>query len=192
MIIDPKSQLKSLSNEAQGIVNILVGDLQKVIDISNEKIKALKGRPVSIFLNEQETWFRLANRLVITTIESICYSMKQTAYLVCQQRKLPLSSEKQELINEKKADGSPRYQKTHENLKFSFELLAYAFGTKSPLKFNKKWAIFLRTVKKRNELTHPKVLKDLKISAKQHKESAETLDWFEDLIKELLDEPISR
>lgn len=178
------SEIEDLSE----IVKILTEDLKRIIEISNEKIKEFKDSPESLFLDEQQTWFRSANRLVITVIESICYKMKQIALLICDSTGKPLTEEERKNLTERRADGSKYFMKTSDNVKFSFEILAYAFGFKFRLKYGREWGTFLKVEKKRNKLTHPKTKMDLKITVTEHNESAETLDWFKQTISDFFDE----
>lgn len=175
-------------NDMAEIARILTNDIDRITEVSNKRMIELKDSLESKFLDEQETWFRLANRLVITVIESICYKMKQTALLMCDGVGKPLSDEEREKLNEKKADGSNVFMRTSENVKFAFKKLADAFGFKFRLKYGKEWSRFLRVAEKRNRLTHPKTKADLKITITEHNESAETLNWFNRTIKEFFDE----
>jgi hypothetical protein len=170
------------------IVNILAKDINQVIEVSNKKINELKYAPESTFLDEQETWFRLSNRLVITVIESMCYKIKQTALLICDTLGKPLTEKEREKLTEKKTDGSNLFLKTSENVKFSFDKLAYAFDINFKIKYGEEWSNFLKVIRKRNALTHPKTKADLKITVTEHNKSAETINWFYRTLETFFDE----
>ena len=175
-------------NELAKIINILMKDLERVIDKSNEMVNKYKQKPEKIFLDQQETWFRQANRITITTIDAICFKMKQITLLLFDNSDKNLSPEDREKLSEKKSDGSPHYLRTHKNVKFAFKMLAKISGFPFEIKFDKKWANFLKVVRKRNSLTHPKSLNDLNMSARDHNNTADAFSWFGSLIKQFNDE----
>ena len=166
------------------ITNVLTTDIDRVIDISDEKIKQYKDSSEEKFLEEQETWIRLSIRLLISSIESTCYKLKQIALLGYQARRIALEEEDIQKLQERTKEGRPKFLPTDENLKYSFKMLASAFNLKSKLKFGKEWGTFLRVLKKRNALTHPKAKSDLKVSQTDHKDAADTLEWFTILLHE--------
>lgn len=173
--------------DMRATTNILIDDLDRVLAVSDQKMKELKGKPESIFLAEQETWFRLSNRITLTTIESICFKLKQIALLICDLWNRPLTPKEREKLEEMYANGNPRYLPTANNLKFTFKMYAYAFGCGYRLNCSgKEWADFLEIVDKRNALTHPKASADLKISPEEHDKAAETFLWFHKVFQELM------
>jgi hypothetical protein len=170
------------------ISNVLTTDIDRVIDISDEKIKQHKESSEAIFLNEQETWIRLSIRLLISSIESTCYKLKQIALLGYQARGISIEEEDEQKLSERTKEGRPKFLPTDENIKYSFKMLASAFNLKSKLKFNKEWQTFLKVLKKRNALTHPKNKSDLSVTPTDHKNAADTLEWFTKLLTEQLDQ----
>ena len=175
-------------NELVKIINILMKDLTRVIDKSKEMAIRDKQRSEKIFLDQQETWFRQANRITITTIDAICFKMKQITLSMYDYTDKSLSENDREKLSEKRSDGSPRYLKTHENVKFAFKMLAKILGFPFEIKFDKKWANFLKVIKIRNSLTHPKSLNDLNMSARDHNNTADAFVWFGSLIKQFIDD----
>jgi hypothetical protein len=175
------------SIDLNDISRILADDLNKVIEVSNQRMKELKEGPESVFLAEQETWFRLSNGITVTTIESICFKLKQIALLSCDILGRPLKSRQREMLEERRANGRPFYIPTDDNLKFTFKMYAYAFESGYKLDCNgKEWADFLEIVDKRNALTHPKTKADLKISVKEHDKAADVSLWFIRVFQELM------
>lgn len=180
-------QIMKQSIDLVDITKILVIDLRKVIEISYQKIKELRESPESVFLAEQETWFRLSNRITISTIESICFKLKQIALLTCDLRRRPLTPTEREKLEEKRASGRPYFLRTEDNLKFTFKMYAYAFGYGYRLDCSgNEWRDFLEIVNKRNALTHPKTSADLKISPEEHDKAAKTFLWFHAVFQELM------
>jgi len=179
---DPRTQFLDLWDETIYMFDILKGDLDKTIYILEEKMRLHKNKPASTFFNEIEPWIRMSIRIVFSTIEAICFRMKQAALMICQLKRLPLSEKDKENINEMTEDGTRHYLKTPENVKYSFKIFSYALGRESPIEFDKNWFTFISLSEKRNELTHPKSLEDLKVTPQQHNDSAECIKWFFDLL----------
>ena len=163
-------------------------DLNRVVDKSNEMINKDKQKSEKIFLDQQETWLRQANRITITSIEAICFKMKQITLLLFDNTDKNLSQNDREKLSEKKNDGSPRYLRTNENVKFAFKMFAKVLGFPFKIRFDEKWANFLKVIEIRNSLTHPKSSNDLKISVRDHNNTADAFIWFNSLIKQFLNE----
>ncbi|TET70317.1 MAG: hypothetical protein E3J56_08250 [Candidatus Aminicenantes bacterium] len=175
-------------NEFTKIIDILMKDLNRVVDKSNEMINKDKQKSEKIFLDQQETWLRQANRITITSIEAICFKMKQITLLLFDNTDKNLSQNDREKLSEKKNDGSPRYLRTNENVKFAFKMFAKVLGFPFKIRFDEKWANFLKVIEIRNSLTHPKSSNDLKISVRDHNNTADAFIWFNSLIKQFLNE----
>lgn len=170
------------------ISNVLTTDIDRVIYISDEKIRQYKESSEAKFLNEQETWIRLSIRLLLSLIESTCYKLKQVALLGYQARGIALKEEDEQKLSERTKEGRLKFLPTEDNIKYSFTMLANAFNLKNKLKFGKEWQIFLKVLKKRNDLTHPKNRSDLFVTPADHKNAADTLEWFTKLLAEQLDQ----
>ncbi|MBE3137463.1 MAG: hypothetical protein IMZ43_08780 [Thermoplasmata archaeon] len=166
------------AKELNEIGNILTTDLKRVIEISDEKIEQYKDRPEPQFLNEQETWIRLSIRLLFTTIEAVCFKLKQFALIGHQIRNMPLDAEDRMNLNEKRENGSPYFMPTAVNLKYAFKMAAASVDKTYKIEFELEWDIFLRLLKKRNDLTHPKKTGDLAVSVKNQSDAADTGLWF--------------
>jgi len=173
-------------NELGKIINILMKDLDRVIDKSNEMINKYKEKSEKIFLDQQETWFRQANRITITSIEAICFRMKQITLLLFDNSDKNISQNDREKLSEKKSDGSPLYLRTPENVKFAFKMFANVIEFSFKIKYDEKWANFLKVVKKRNSLTHPKSSNDLKVSIQDHDNAADAFLWFNSLVTQFI------
>ena len=175
-------------NELTKIINILMKDLTRVIDKSKEMANKYKQKPGKIFLDQQETWFRQANRITITTIDAICFKMKQITLSMYDYTDKSLSENDRKKLSERRSDGSPHYLKTHENVKFAFKMFANALGFPFKITYDKKWANFLKVIEIRNSLTHPKSSNDLKMSVRDHNNTADAFVWFGSLIEQFIDE----
>jgi hypothetical protein len=158
--------------------NILTTDLKRVVEISDEKIQQYKDRPERQFLNEQETWIRLSIRLLFTTIEAVCFKLKQFALIGYKVRNKPLDVKDRIKLTEEKEDGSPSFLHTDDNLKYAFKMAAVSVDKTYQIEFGKEWAIFQKLLKKRNGLTHPKKIGDLAVSIKDQGDAADIGIWF--------------
>jgi len=166
------------------IISILLKDLKRIIDQSNKKVAELEQKSEGVFLDEQGTWFRQANRITISTVEAICFKMKQITLLLFDHSNKTLSQKEREKLSERKLNGTPFYLKTKDNVKFSFKMFAKVLGIPFEIKYNKDWANFLKVINKRNNLTHPKSENDLKMSVKEHRNTANAFYWFGNLINQ--------
>lgn len=178
------SQVKELIE----IVRIVTNDLLRIINKSSEMAHKYRQSSEREFLDEQGTWYRLANRITITTIETACYKMKQITLLMFDTTGKPLSPKDRDKLLEKKSDGSPHYLKPQENVKFAFKMLAEALGFPFKIKYDKEWSNFLKVIRKRHALTHPKSLVDLKMSVQDHENTAHAFDWFNSIFNQFSDE----
>lgn len=170
------------------ITDILLDDLEHVIQVSSEKIGQFKESPEPEFLKQQETWFRLIIRLLITTIEATSFKLKQLAWIKYKQRNIQLEEKDSEKLTEQRSDGGLYFLSTVENLKYAVNMYAAAFDSKYKIKFGKEWATFIRIQKKRKGLTHPKSKSDLSVTMSDYKAAYETAVWFTDiLLKGLFD-----
>jgi hypothetical protein len=169
------------------ISDILLDDLERVIEVSDDKITQFKEGSDQKFLKEQETWFRLIIRILITTIEATSFKLKQLAFIRYKQRGLKLEETDNEKLTEQRSDGGLCFLSTAENLKYSVKMYAAAFDSKYKIKFGKEWATFLRVQNKRKGLTHPKSKSDLSVTMSDYKAAYEAAVWFTDIIKELFD-----
>jgi hypothetical protein len=166
------------------IYDKLSKDLSEVIDMSNAKVQEYRQHSESKFLEEQETWFRLANRIAITTIESTLFKLKQIILIVFEAKNIELSEEDTEKLMERKANGQPRYMRTKENIIFTFDMLAHATELDFKVKFDKGWSNLLSVIRKRNNLTHPKSSEDLRMSVSEHQKTELAFEWFQKTMKD--------
>jgi hypothetical protein len=183
-------ELKEAIDEAKElneIGKILTTDLKRVIEISDEKIKQFKDSPESQFLNEQETWIRLSIRLLITTIDAVCFKLKQFALIGHKLRNKPLDKEDIIKLTEKKPNGKSFIWGTEKNLEYTFKMAAASVNSSYDLKKGEEWTVFQNVIKKRRGLTHPKKLGDLFVSITDHDDAANTGIWFSKILKELND-----
>jgi len=156
--------------------DVLLTDLERVIEVADEKIKQYKDSSESRFLNEQETWFRLIIRILITTIDATCFKLKQLALIKNKERNRQLDEKDIEKLTEKRSDGGLFFLSTAENMKYSFKMYAAAFDSDYKIKYGKEWATFLRVQNKRKGLTHPKNKSDLSVSISDYKAAYETAE----------------
>jgi hypothetical protein len=173
--------------ESGGMYEILTRDFQRVMSIAEKKMAELRNCPEPVFLEELETWFRLINRTALTIIESTCYYLKQISLLACDIKGKTLDPEDRQKLEEKRADCRPYFIPTADNVRYAFKMFAYAFDSSYRLDCSgKEWVNFCQFVKKRNEITHPKTIADLRISAEGHEQGANAAEWFGQVFRELI------
>jgi hypothetical protein len=168
------------------IYDVLTKDLKRVLEVSEQKNKELKNGAESALLDEQGTWFRLINRITLSTIEAVCYKLKQIALLSYDIKGPTLNAKERQKLEEKREDGKPYFMPTDDNVKFAFKMFANAFGSSYKLDCSgEEWVNFCRLVAKRNAITHPKTSADLKISPEEHDKAADAAVWFGRAFREL-------
>jgi len=187
-----KENINKFINEwidTQDIVFSLTEEIKKVTKIVGHEIERLKNKSENEFIQEVQLWFRIAIRSTIATIEAICYKLKKTTILICDQRKKFLSSTELEKLTEKKQDedGNLRnyYLETKENIKFSLKMIYYSFDVDFKIKDHESWKKLRDTVDIRHKLTHPKKKKDLDTTAQQYNDASVGFSWFVKKINEL-------
>ena len=188
-----------MSNNIQSFINewsdtlqvfdILGKEIIKITQICNIEAKILENENEDNFLKEIQPWYRIAIRSIIATVEAICFKLKYTTVLICDQRKKLLTQEERDKLLEKKLDeqGELRdyYLKTRENIKLALKKFYYAFYLEFAIKNHEEWKKLCNTIGIRNKLTHQKKKNDLKISAQMYQDAAIGFKWFRDQIKEL-------
>jgi hypothetical protein len=175
--------------DTQQIVNCLVAEMLKIIELINSEAKRLEKQSETVFIREIQPWFRIEIRSVIATIEAICYKLKQVTVLICDQRNKSLTQAEREKLLEKKIDehGKPKdyYLKTEENIKFTLKMIYYAFDLSFEIKDHEGWKKLRNTIKVRHKLTHPKNKKDLEIFLREYEDAEIGFNWFVRKIGEL-------
>jgi hypothetical protein len=146
----------------------------------------------------RQFWRRAAMRSVFALIEGVVYRMKRLAYEVHEYEGNPLSGaeaavlleESYELNDKGVATIKQNYPKIEKNIKFAFAALARAHNITYQLSLSDEagWGAFIKTLKVRNRLTHPKHVRDLTVSDEEIKTMMNVYYWFLTSIKAILDE----
>ena len=81
-----------------------------------------------------------------------------------------------------------RFMNFEKSLRFTVKSFLKVIGSNfDPNYANYRWGSLKRTVQVRNRLTHPKKPEDLQITEKELKDADEAVNWFAELIRDLLD-----
>jgi hypothetical protein len=146
----------------------------------------------------RQFWRRTAMRSVFALIEGVVYRMKQLAFEVHEYDGMPLSraeaaillEESYELNEKGVATIKQNYPKIEKNIKFAFATLGRAYNVPYQLHLGDEvgWGAFIKTLKVRNRLTHPKHVVDLTVSDEEITTMMNAYYWFLASVKALLDE----
>ena len=90
-----------------------------------------------------------------------------------------LAEETYELSDKGEPVTKPNYLQLPKNIKFTFRIMTRAYGVKYDLKLDDLgWDSFLKAVKIRNRIVHPKQIQDLSISNEEIEIAGVALMWF--------------
>ena len=140
-------------------------------------------------------WRRLAVRVALSIIESLCFRMKITILShnelfgkkLSPRIETPLREETYALDEKGETMSRNAYYEPKRNLRFVFKEFAKVFNPDFRLKVDDKgWASYREALKIRNRITHPKNLWDLNCSEEEYKMVTEAYNWFERSITQLL------
>jgi len=175
--------------ETVEMVYLLTEETLRINHLIDKEIERLKNKSEEEILNELKPWFRIVIRSSITTIEAICYRLKQNAILICSQREKSLSLPELGKLKEKKRDRDGRlrnyYLETKENIIFTLRINYYAVDSPFEIKDHEGWTKLCETIEVRNRLTHPKKKDDLDVSPQQFNYASIGFQWFMSRIEEL-------
>jgi hypothetical protein len=137
--------LQEYYSEMNAINNILLNDIQKSIELTDDLIqKDLKSTdpdPDPDILDKLQTWFRLSNRLVISLVEFFCYLHKQLILKFCAEW-ASISSSEIEKLREHKDDGTPLHLGPKENIKYTMKMMSSVFQIRNPMNYGEGWEAF--------------------------------------------------
>jgi len=140
-------------------------------------------------------WRRLAVRVGLSIIESICFRMKITILShnelfggkLSPRIQTPLREERYELDEKGEIMSRNAYYEPKRNLRFVFTEFAKVFNSDFRLKVDDKgWASYREALKIRNRITHPKYLSDLNCSEEEYQTVNEAYNWFQHSLTQLL------
>ena len=171
-----ETKMKKNLQEILGILPILVKD----VAISEEK------------LDNQDYSRRVYVRTLFAMIDGAAYSMKQAVFAITRNLGNPGNLNDSDLVNLKELtfflddNGEVREKKKYlrlpDNLKFTIESVNRVLGASIKLGIDTQdWTNFIRSVKIRNNITHPKNLADLVISDKDLECIRSVNSWFNDI-----------
>lgn len=178
-----------LYQEAVNIINVLLNDLQKIINIVDIKCKELENSTQREFDKEMPFWFRMANRQVFSIIEATCYSLKQISLKLCHKKGKKLKNNDIQKIKERRLNGRPYFLKLEDNIQFTFKKLTYAWTINFKLNCNNRgWLDLIKAKDKRNGLAHPKRYQDIDMNAHDYNKLANGMYWFTNEFKRFNEE----
>jgi len=191
-LINIKNALRFINEwtDTQEMVNSLLDEIHKVIQVIDNEIERFKDKSEAEFLLELQPWFRIAIRSTIATLEAICYRFKHVTILICDHRGKTLTKNEREKLLEKKQDEGGKvqnyYLETTENIKFTLKMFYYAFDLSFEIKDHEGWKKLLNTIEIRHKLTHPKNKEDLYVSPQKYNDASIGFNWFEKQLDGLL------
>jgi len=81
-----------------------------------------------------------------------------------------------------------KFVQTSSNLRFMAKCFQYIFGKQLELNVgSSKWDSFIKAIKVRNRITHPKTSTDLQISDDDLHLVTDVNEWFNEIIKEIIE-----
>jgi hypothetical protein len=167
----PRLLLKDFTD----LIELTTDDLQKCLDISNTY-------PGDLF------WQRLVVRSTFSIIDSACYKLKELSYCIAKHYHFELSEYDQEMLIGYKINDEGIIKTGHppcaKNVKFTLEIASRIFNS-NPIVFDKNWDAFLKTIRIRNRLTHPKSVSDLSISQEEYAIASDAFSWFQKRLFEI-------
>jgi hypothetical protein len=128
---------------------------------------------------------RMIVRSVFAFIEAIAYSMKNIAANKTIGKPVPASDKfiaseiVYDLSEKGEAIARPMKLRLAPNVRYTFSLFKRCYETSTDLDVaGEGWQSFLRSIKVRDRITHPKSTDDISISDKELINVIETLNWF--------------
>lgn len=146
---------------------------------------------------ESEEIRRIVTRSLFSIIEGMCYRMKLSALLIGKLRERELNNGARAMVDEEtyyldengEVKTRPYYSKIKANLRFAFKVLACILKSDFELDVKSSdFEKFQKAVDIRNRLTHPKGVKDLRITQDEFNLVTSAYDWFVSNMRKLFSE----
>ncbi len=137
--------------------------------------------------DDKQFWRRVYIRSLFAFIEGVVYNMKQVALEALEDCKANLTNGEEAILQEKNYNlddtGAIKPIDTRlsirRNIKFAFTILAKSSGQYYSLDIgDARWDAFLKTLKARDRLMHPKQENDLVITDAEFALASKTQNWF--------------
>jgi hypothetical protein len=143
---------------------------------------------------DNQFWRRMLVRSVFALIEGTVYRMKQLAFEVSLDERVPLSRAEIALLVEEGYDlndkGEPIVKSNHLNItkgiRFAFKASARAYGISYALKVDDSgWDSFKKALKVRDRLMHPKSTSDVNVVDDDVLCLERAVSWFAESVNEI-------
>lgn len=146
-------------------------------------------------LDNQQYSRRVYVRTLFAAIEGVTYAMKQALFAIGRSsqkleiRELFVLKESAfDLNNKGEIQERPKYFRIPENLQFTVSCIERVLGSYIDIGIGTQdWTNFIRIVKLRNDVTHPKNLSDINISDENLEHIRSVKLWFERIVTEMME-----
>lgn len=151
--------------------DILVTDLEKMNEKAMENIK-------------DECWRRMAIRTTFSTLDALCYYLKQITLRLSEMMKTELGEKQRAfltgVITDKKTGKKKLFQVSIlENVKGTFKEFAKLWGKKCYIARDyNAWRQFCESIEIRHRITHPAKSSDLQITEDDYFKVGDSFEWF--------------
>jgi hypothetical protein len=153
-----------------------MAEIMKVLDSDVQKAGKLLNTEHSPYAR------RTFIRTLFAKLEGLTFQLKQIALERENEGFVSFSSEERSKLHE-----DTGFIRTPENIRFSFQSLARAYGSDFEADYgNHRWAFLRKAVAIRNSITHPKILDDLEISDSDLETLRQGMQWYHDNISEVM------
>jgi hypothetical protein len=162
-------------------VEVLVKDMEEVLDLLNKDLaysQETLGQNLILAEGTQDLskiWsiIRMRIRQVTSVFETACFYFKYLGGELCRITKKSVPDKLQSFL-----DPQNKFE-FKERIKQSFEILALALNKEFEIdNSSKEWNALCNLIKKRDQITHPKSIRDLDVNEDDLKKVNEALFWF--------------
>lgn len=182
---DAKSSLHASIEYLNGMVRYFDGDTRKFYGLATQAMAkvAKNGFKDGPEFAEWQIYERALIRALFAEIEGTTAAMRQVVLWAHDRGEFSLSEFEQANLSEKH-----RFNKLKDNFSFSFKYFTTLFN--SPYTVNKQsteWTTFLRSIKIRDGVIHPKTPMSFQVSGDAAMDIEKTVLWFNQIYKELIE-----
>ncbi len=184
ILCDASSSLSASIEYLNAMLRYFDGDTRKFYELANHWMTAVAkgGFRDGPEFTEWQIYERALIRSLFAEIEGTTAAMRQIVLWAHERGEYSLSETEQARLSEKH-----RFNTCKDNFKLSFKHFTLLF--ESPYLVNKnssEWNTFLKSIKIRDGLMHPKSPLGFQVSGDMAKDINETLQWFTETYRELI------
>lgn len=157
----------------------VLSEIKKEFDILNGLIDNYPLKQINKNQYDQtlQPLFRIYIRSAFASIEALCFNLKQISLLAHKRLGKTITKTDMEKFTEKRQNGTPKYLKVEDNIKFTFEKLFDIGGQKFQIDKHEVEKKLKDPIRVRHRITHPKNISDLYISDEDFRLVKESLIW---------------